>query len=192
MKNMTHLFLILFLSACNAQQRPDELRFSQVNWTLKIPPSSKILDKQQIDSLQKVTVDKLKVTKDEIGEYETLFIFLHDRLNGFSSTINKFDKPYSVWVKNHELNKQFIIKSLQDQKGNIEIIDTLSSREVIDGASFAKFYVEIMYPGTNIKIHNYWYNRQQNRYDCTISINIVDEEIGKECFDLFRVSKIDH
>ena len=189
---MTHLFLILFLSACNAQQRPDELRFSQVNWTLKIPPSSKILDKQQIDSLQKVTVDKLKVTKDEIGEYETLFIFLHDRLNGFSSTINKFDKPYSVWVKNHELNKQFIIKSLQDQKGNIEIIDTLSSREVIDGASFEKFYVEIMYPGTNIKMHNYWYNRQQNGYDWTISINFVDEEIGKEYFDLLRGSKIDH
>ena len=179
------------MSACNAQQKSDELRFSQVNWTLKIPPSSKILDKQQIDSLQKVTVDKLKVTKDEMGEYETLFIFLHDRLNGFSSTIYKFDKPYSVWVKNHELNKQFIIKSLQDQKGNIEIIDTLSSREVIDGVSFEKFYVEIVYPSTNIKMHNYWYNRKQNGYDWTISINFVDEEIGKEYFDLLRKSKID-
>jgi hypothetical protein len=194
MKKFFLPLVLLSFWGCKEKLKPGELKFKEIGWTIQFPLEKEFLNRKQIDSIQRATLAKVSNNLDKEVDYvgvKTLFYLLDNRFNGFNSAISKFDRSFGTWEKTHQDDKQTVLTALNAQKSNIEIIDTISSQEVIDDISFEKLLLKIYYPKQNVTSTTIWYAQKVNNYDLTINISFTDEKIGTEYLKILRASKFE-
>jgi hypothetical protein len=190
------LALFIFLSCKGQESKREELRFKEVGWILSIPENSNLLNKKQIDSLQKATNQKLENSygpQIDFGSTKTLFLFRNGEYNTFGSTINRYNSSgFSSWHDSYAATKSMMMDMFKAQKPNMEILDTSSGKEVIGNRKFEKFYIKTYYPSLNLTMHTYWYCRLQNAYDFSINVSYTEETVGKQFIEIIKASKFDN
>lgn len=195
MRHFKLLLLLFSFSGCKGQDTLKEYKFPQVNWTLRIPEKSNLLDSAQFDTISRKAVNAINKTYEadfDFKEVTPLFTIRQGQFNLLGSTINLFDTTLGMtWEKSYAFSKQMIMQVINDQSPAVKIIDTLSSFELIDGLRFEKLYLKTFYPDQKLTMNTYWFYRKQNKYDFSINISYTDEKIGKEFLNLVKTSKFD-
>ena len=187
------LLILLAFANCNGQDTLKEYNFPEVNWTLRIPASSKFLDSAQFDTISRKAVNAINQTFDadfSFKDIKSLFIIRDGEFNLLGSTINVFDTTLGLtWEQSYAASKQQVMQVINEQAPAVKIIDTLSSYEVIDGIRFEKLYIKTFYPDQKLTMNSYWFYRKQNIYDFSINISYTDEKIGKQFLNLIKDSR---
>ncbi len=191
------IFILTFLciASCSGQEAVKEYRFSQVGWTLKISTTAHFLDSAQFEVISKNASDIINNTYDsdiDFKELKPLFTIRQGQYNLIGSTINLFDTTtFKTWQDSYFMSKKMLLQIITDQEPAVKILDTISSKEIIDNLQFEKLYLKTFYPSLNLTMHIYWYYRKQNDYDFSINICYTDPEIGAHFFEILRNSKFD-
>jgi hypothetical protein len=193
MRHFSLIVLLFALASCKGQDTINEYNFPQVDWTLRIPATSKFLDSAQFDTISRKAVNAINKTYDvdfSFKDIKSLFTIRQGQFNLLGSTINLFDTTLGMtWEQSYAASKEMVIQVINDQAPAVKIIDTLSSYQVIDGLRFEKLYLRTFYPDQNLTMNTYWLYRKQNEYDFSISISYTDDLIGKQFLDLIKDSR---
>jgi hypothetical protein len=186
---MKILFLVfisytLFSSTAQNKKESGVLNFEEVGWTIKFPK-----DFNQFDSLLSENMKKNAKQENFSSQYKQLFSVRKGNFNCFTSTINPYPATNNTWEKSFEISKQLLISQLEKFGTKIQIMDTATSVDNIDGVKFMKFFTKIYYTEQKLVLNSYWYYRKRGDYDLSITIGYDDEKIGLSYLKILKESK---
>jgi hypothetical protein len=197
MKHFSSLLIILTFCACKAQTSTKQLRITEIGWTLQIPTDANFLNSSQFDTLQRKVIksvnDAYDVSSDEeFKKVRALFTIRKGQFNFINSSINHYDSALSdTWQNAYAKSKDMLFDLLEKQKPELQVIDTSTSVEIIDGLEFEKLYIKTFYPRQKLTMFSYWFYRKHDNYDFSVNISYIDEFIGKQYLEILRSSKFD-
>lgn len=196
MRFTTSVIILLTFFISKGQTLIKELKIQEVGWTLFIPNDANILNAAQFDTIQKRAFNAINktygVSPEEFNKVKPLFTIRQGQFNFFGSTINPYDSSmFDNWQQSYLASKGLIMNLFRQQGPDLEVTDTASSKETIDGLTFEKFYIKTFYPQQNITLISYWFYRKHGKYDFSINISYTDESIGRKFLDIIKSSKFE-
>lgn len=192
---VTIIILLTFFGS-KGQTLTKELKIREVGWTLFIPTDANFLNAAQFDTIRQKAVNAMNkaygVTDKEFKQLKPLFTIRQGQFNIFGSTLNPYDSSmFDNWQESYAASKLMMMDLFKQQGPNLEVADTASSTETIDGLTFEKFYIKTIYPQRNLTMNTYWFYRKHDNYDFSINISYTDETVGKKFLDIVKNSKFD-
>lgn len=193
MKNAIPVLILFPVLHCQGQDTARQVFFSEVGWRLTVNPS-KFADTSLFNSVAQKANGAINNTfgtdVDLLKQIHPLFTIIDGNYNIFGSTINLFDSSlFRSWELSYEASKQMILNVLENQAPAVQILDTLSGQEIVDGLKFERFYLKTFYPGQKLTMNTYWFYRKQNQYDFSVNISYTDPQKGQMFLDVFRKSR---
>ena len=186
MKILFLVFIAYTLFSCTAENKNENglLNFEEVGWTIKFPK-----DFNQFDSLLNKNIQKNAKKENFSSQYKQLFSVRNGNFNSFTSTINPYPITKDTWEKSFEISKQLLISELEKFGTKIQIMDTATSVDNIDGVKFMKFFTKIYYTDRKLILNSYWFYRKIGNYDLSITIGYDDKKIGLSFLKILKESK---
>ncbi|WP_300570410.1 hypothetical protein [Flavobacterium sp.] len=196
---MKQLIIILFglfliLQGCNGQTKTKkkEIFNKDFNWTITIPENFETVTPEQWMRLQNKGTDAIEKTYGEKIENnaKTIFVFRNDQFNYFESNYQPFDslKDGSYDESFKEVNKM-LYGTFEAQMPEAKL-DSISSKETINGLTFNKFKTTIYFPNKMV-MDFLIYSRLFDKREFTVNIMTVDKEKQKILLDAWKNSKFE-
>lgn len=193
MKQLTQLTFVLFLilQACTGQTKTNkkEIYNKDFKWTITIPENFETVTPEEWMKMQNRGAEAIEKTYDQKIENrsKTLFVFKSDQFNYFESNYQPFDPAAdgNYDETNQEVNK-VLYGTFEAQMPNAKL-DSISSKETINGLVFNKFKITIHLPN-NMVMNFLMYSRLFDKREFTVDIMTVDKEKEKVLLDAWTNS----
>lgn len=189
---ITLLGLIFILQSCNSQTKIDKKEFfnKDFNWTIIIPENFEIVPSEEWMKMQNKGADAIEKSYETKVENnaKTIFAFKSDQFNYFESNYQPFD---TIENGNYDESCRDVNKILygtfESQMPNAKL-DSISSKEIINGLTFNKFKTTIYFPNKMI-MECLMYSRLFGKREFTVNIMTVDTTKQKVLLDAWTNSK---
>jgi hypothetical protein len=195
MRQFTLVIFLFSIVGCNRQHKLKEYNIPEVNWTLRIPEKSNFLDSLQFDTISKKAVNVINTTYNseiDFKDVQSLFTIRQGEYNLLGSTLNTFDTTSGMtWEQSYAASKEMLLQVINGQAPTVQIIDTLSSVQLIDGLRFEKLYLKTYYPDKKLTMNTVWLYRKKDKYDFSINVSYTDEKIGRQYLEIIANSKFE-
>ena len=181
----------LILTSCNKEE-VRVIEKDNFKWTVTIPKNFKELSESEWDKVEDKGMDAFESVYGEEVENRatTLFAYKNGKFQTFESNYQihdlEIDGDYSE--SNREVNKM-TYETFVETMPNVTL-DSISSKEMIDGLEFDRFEINIDFPN-GIEMTTVGYSRLFNDKDFTINIVYTKESIGKELIENILNSKFE-
>lgn len=189
---ITILGLIFILQNCNSQTKTDkkEIFNKDFNWTITIPENFETVTPEEWMRMQNKGVDLIEKTYETKIEdnTKTIFVFKSDQFNYFESNYQPFDtiENGNYDESCREVNK-ILYGTFESQMPNAKL-DSMSSKEIINGLTFNKFKTTIYFPNKMV-MEYLMYSRLFDKREFTVNIMTVDEAKQQVLLDAWKNSK---
>ena len=195
-KTMRPLFLlaaIVFFQPIFGQTDSLTHTFSEVGWTIKIPPDFKIVDsatRATNTAVGKAAIAKSSNTNANTSKLINLISISKDKLNYFNSNLNYStaitkDNWETVDKSAKEIFFNTFIKQLPNGK-----IDTANAIRSIDGVDFKSFQATCLV-NEKVSLHICYLSQFYKEHYFVISYFYVDNAAGTEIDDMLKNSKFE-
>jgi hypothetical protein len=182
----------LILTSCNTKEEIRVIENDDFKWTVKIPKNFRELSESEWNKVEDRGMDVFEnVYGEEVeNRVTTLFAFKNGKFQTFESNyqIHDLERDGDHTESNHEVNK-IMYEALEETMPNVTL-DSISSKEIINGLEFNRFEMNIDFPN-GIEMTTVGYNRLFNDKDFTINIVYTKESVGKELIENILNSKFE-
>jgi len=194
MKKLTFLILtigFLALTSCN-KEKVRVIENEDFKWTVTIPKNFRELSESEWDKVEDKGMDAFENVYGEEVENRatTLFAYKSGKFQTFESNYQIYDleKDGDYSESNREVNKM-MYETFEETMPNVTL-DSISSKEIIDGLEFDRFEINIDFPN-GIEMTTVGFSRLFNDKDFTINIVYTKESVGKELIGNILNSKFE-
>ncbi len=180
-----------FCSICNAQQNQRIYAFKQIGWTIELPADFLVIDTVENTARMERGVKAMEEAnniKADITETITLIGATKDKYNYFNATIEPFNsKGNTSWQTSNQQLKELLYNTFAEKMKDA-IIDTASSKVIIDGISFDKFRVTVTI-NDKVLFNSLLLSKYYKGYDLGISYLYLDERTKEQIELMLQNSK---
>ncbi|WP_010134010.1 hypothetical protein [Ochrovirga pacifica] len=181
----------LLLTSCS-KEKVRVIENEDFKWTVTIPKNFRELSDSEWDKVENKGMDAFENVYGEEVENRatTLFAYKSGQFQTFESNfqIHDLEEDGNYYESNREVNKM-TFETLKETMPNA-ILDSVSSKEMIDGLEFDRFQMNIDFQN-GIEMTTVGYSRLFNDKDFTINIVYTKENVGKELIENILTSKFE-
>jgi len=182
----------LILISCNKKEEIRVIENDDFKWTITIPKNFRELSESEWDKVEDKGMDAFENVYGEEVENRatTLFAYKSGKFQTFESNyqIHDLETDGNYSESNREVNKM-TYETFEETMPNVTL-DSISSKETIDGLEFDRFEINIDFPN-GIEMTTVGYSRLFNDKDFTINIVYTKESVGKELIENILNSKFE-
>ena len=184
--------ITLFLcSICNAQQNQKNYSFKQIGWTIELPADFLVIDSVENTTRMERGVKAMEDAnniKADITETITLIGATKNKYNYFNATIEPFHSKGNIsWQSSNQQLKELLYNTFAEKMKD-GIVDTASSKQIIDGISFDKFRVTVTV-NDKVLFNSFLLTKLYKGYDLGISYLYLDERTKEQIELMLQNSK---
>ncbi|MBK1895825.1 hypothetical protein [Chryseobacterium paridis] len=186
------LFTLLLISCSEKEKKSDsKIVDKTIGFSMIVPGSfSKLDEESKKEQIQKGVkrLDKLHDSAFALSDIKNTILFKSDDENLF--VLNNQDYDVKTQGDYNEAIKGINDLSYQTQSMNFPNanIDSVTSKEMIDGVEFSKFILSTKISETKT-MHMVKYNKLFKDKDFTASVVFTNDELGREVIKAFKDSK---
>ncbi|WP_159018069.1 hypothetical protein [Algibacter sp. L3A6] len=188
---LSSIFGFLILTSCN-KEKVRVIENDDFKWTVTIPKSFKELSESEWDKVEDKGIETFESVYGEEVENRatTLFAYKNGQFQTFESNyqIHDLETDGDYFKSNAEVN-QIMYETFEETIPNATL-DSISSKQLIDGLEFDRFEINIDFPN-GIEMTTVGYSRLFNDKDFTINIVYTKESVGKELIKNILNSKFE-
>lgn len=196
---MKHIFfslVILFtLQSCSEptvknNTKQTDIYNKEFDWTITIPENFETVSPEQWLIMQNRGAEAIEQAHNEKIESKakTIFVFKNDQFNYFESNYQPFDTlsdgNYDLSFKNVN---NLLYSTFESQMPGAKL-DSASSREIVDGLSFHKFAVSVIFPN-QMTMDFIMYSRLFDNKEFTVNIMAANKQKLNVLVEAWRHSK---
>jgi hypothetical protein len=179
----------LILTSCNKKE-VRVIENDDFKWTITIPKNFKELSESEWDKVEDKGMETFESVYGEEVENRatTIFAYKNGKFQTFESNyqIHDLETDGDYFKSNREVN-QIMYETFEQTIPNATL-DSISSKQMIDGIEFDRFEININFPN-GIEMTTVGYSRLFNDKDFTINIVYTKESVGKELIENIINSK---
>jgi hypothetical protein len=188
--------LIFSLLSCNAPEKKEnhiaatDLYNKEFDWTITIPENFESVSNEQWKVMQNKGAEAFEKTHDEKIENnaKTLFVFKNDQFNYFESNYQPFDTIIDgKYAESFKAVNRLLYQTFETQMPDAKL-DSASSQEVIDGLTFHKFKVNVIFPN-QMTMDFSMYSRLFDNKEFTVNIMTADKKKEEVLLTAWRQSR---
>jgi len=181
----------LILTSCN-KEGVRVIANDDFKWTVTVPKKFKELSESEWDKVEDKGVETFESVYGEEVENRatTIFAYKNGKFQTFESNyqIHDLETEGDYFESNKEVN-QIMYETFEKTIPNATL-DSISSKQMIDGLEFDRFEINIDFPN-GIEMTTVGYSRLFNDKDFTINIVYTKESVGKELIKNILNSKFE-
>jgi hypothetical protein len=185
--------ILLFFITSKAQDSMRKYFFKEVGWTMYVPAGFRVMDSAEIAVSRergKQKMEDVSGVKLDHSSTRTLISASKSKGNFISATIRPYDAKrdgdFSAFVQGVKANTYLTLAGkLPDVK-----LDSVSSRETIDGLSFEKFRMWVTIEG-RVVLNSFLLMRLQRGYEFGITYLYMTDEAKNEIEGILKGSRFE-
>ena len=188
-KILTAITIALSINA-PAQDTAQLLTFKEVGWTIKLPPSFKVLsaeeDKATNERGKKAIESTINLEIDN-SKTKTLISAAKNQFSYFNATITPFNPAKDGnWQEVNQGLKDILYTTFKEKMTDGKV-DTATTKTTISGVIFDKFEV-VVSVGDKFIFHSYLLSKLYKGFDFGISYLFTDNETKEEIETMLKNS----
>jgi hypothetical protein len=186
---LTAITIALTINA-SAQDTANLLTFKEVEWTIKLPPSFKVLSAEQDKAVNERGKQAIQSTIDlevDNSQTKTLISAAKNQFSYFNATITPFNPAKDGnWNEVNQGVKDILYTTFKEKITDGKV-DTATTRATISGVTFDKYEV-VVSMGDKILFHSCLLSKLYKGFDFGISYLFADNETKEEIETMLKNS----